>query len=51
MQNFDTNIPMDYIEGVATDLELTVDYLVAEFLIDGALELEVYTFVPNAELK
>lgn len=51
MQNFDTNIPMDYLEGVANDLELTVDYLVAEFVIDGALELKVYAFVPNAELK
>jgi hypothetical protein len=37
-------IPIEYLEEVADQLELTVDYLLAEFVIDGQLELELFTF-------
>jgi hypothetical protein len=40
----DTYIPIEYLEEVADQLELTVDYLLAEFVIDGQLELELFTF-------
>lgn len=39
-----TCIPIEYLEEVAADYELTVDYLIDEFLIDGQLELELFTF-------
>lgn len=37
-------IPIEYLEEVADQLELTVDYLLAEFVIDAQLELELFTF-------
>lgn len=44
MNYSDTYIPIEYLERVAADYELTVDYLIDEFLIDGQLELELFTF-------
>lgn len=43
-KDFETYIPIDYLEMVAADYELPVDYLIEEFIIDGALELEMFTF-------
>jgi hypothetical protein len=40
----DTYIPIEYLEEVADQLELTVDYLIDEFVIDGQLELELFIF-------
>jgi hypothetical protein len=47
---FDTCIPIEYLEELASDFELTVDYLIDEFLIDGQLHLEMFTF-PSRYLK
>lgn len=39
----ETYIPQDYLEEIANDLELTVDYLISEFVIDDSLILEVFS--------
>lgn len=44
MNFHETYIPIEYLEHVAADYELTVDYLAAEFIINGQLELELFTF-------
>lgn len=38
-----THIPLEYLEEVAASLELTVDYLLSEFVIDGSLEIPAGT--------
>ena len=50
MDNLDTYIPIEYLEEVASGFEITVDYLIDEFLIDGQLHVEVFTF-PSRYLK
>ena len=47
MDNLDTYIPIEYLEEVASGFEITVDYLIDEFLIDGQLHVEVFTFPPR----
>lgn len=36
-------LPFDYLEEVASDLELPVDYLIEEFVIDDSLVLEMFS--------
>lgn len=44
MDYSETYIPVEYLEEVATGFEVTVDYLIDEFLIDGSLHVEVFVF-------
>lgn len=37
-EEFETYIPVEYLEGIAEKYEVTVDYLLDEFVIDGQLE-------------